>query len=256
MWAIWTAADDGSGGETQIIERFGGNEYTPDFSPDGSTIAWTHCFSPSCPGSEIWLADADGTNRRALTDNGVVDFSPAWKPDGSAIAFASRRSGGSSGPPQIWRIDADGTGQTQLTNVVYNHSPSWGYVRTSIEVTIDIKPGSFPNSINLGSGGATPVPILGSAKLNVNDIDPDTLTLGTAGIKTVGKTDRLLCSVDDVSGDFADGPEGAPDGFDDLVCHFLTMEIVSEEGDTEASIAGALYNATPIGGSDSVNIVP
>ena len=128
-----------------------------------------------------------------------------------------------------------------------------------IEVTIDIKPGSFPNSINLGSGGVTPVAILGSASLDVNDIDTDTLRLGTAGVKTVGKTDRTLCSVQDVSGDFSFDLQGLPDGFDDLVCHFVTMEIVPEAGDTEAKLAGNLLaeaGGTPIEGTDTVNIVP
>ncbi len=126
----------------------------------------------------------------------------------------------------------------------------------TLTVDIDIKPGSFPNSINLGSGGTTPVAILGSASLNVNDIDPDTLTLGTAGVKTVGKTDRTLCSVADVSGDFSAGPEGAPDGFLDLVCHFITMDIVPEEGATTATISGELNDGAVIEGVDSVNVVP
>lgn len=126
----------------------------------------------------------------------------------------------------------------------------------TIEVGIDIKPGSFPNSINLSSGGATPVAILGSTDLDVNEINVTTLSLGTAGIKTVGKLDKYLCSVEDVSGDFSFGPEGASDGFDDLVCHFVTIMIVPEEGDTVATLSGELLDGTPIEGSDSVNIVP
>jgi len=100
------------------------------------------------------------------------------------------------------------------------------------------------------------VAILGSASLDVNDINADILTLGTAGIKTVGKTARTLCSVVDVSGDFSAGPEGAPDGFDDLVCHFITMDIAPEAGDTTATISGELIIGTAIEGTDSVNIVP
>jgi hypothetical protein len=131
-----------------------------------------------------------------------------------------------------------------------------GKCKPSTVVDIDIKPGSFPNSINLGSGGATPVAILGSASLDANDIDTSTLTLGTSGVKTVGKTDRTLCSVVDVSGDFSSGPEGVPDGFNDLVCHFVTMSIVPEAGDAQATLSGALNDTTPIEGTDSVNIVP
>jgi hypothetical protein len=127
---------------------------------------------------------------------------------------------------------------------------------TSITVDVDIKPGSSPNSINLGSGGTTAVAILGSANFDVITVNPDTLTLGTAGVKTVGKTARTLCSVADVSGDFSAGPEGAPDGFDDMVCHFITMDIVPEAGETTATISGELNDTTPIEGTDSVNIVP
>ena len=97
---------------------------------------------------------------------------------------------------------------------------------------------------------------MGSADLDVDNINPDSLTLGTAGIKTVGKTARTLCSVVDVSGDFSAGPEGAPDGFLDLVCHFITIDIVPEAGDTTATIFGNLNDGNFIEGVDSVNIVP
>jgi hypothetical protein len=125
-----------------------------------------------------------------------------------------------------------------------------------LPVAIDIKPGSFPNSINLGSNGTVPVAMLGSVTLNVGDIDVSTLTLGTAGVKTVGKTDRFMCSVYDVSGDFSGGLEGAPDGFLDLVCHFVTVNIVPEEGGTTARVMGDFIAGGGFEGTDSVNIVP
>ncbi len=49
---------------------------------------------------------------------------------------------------------------------------------------------------------------------------------------------------------------GGPDGFDDLICHFVTMTIVHEEGDTQAELSGTLIDGTIIEGTDSVNIVP
>jgi hypothetical protein len=125
-----------------------------------------------------------------------------------------------------------------------------------VAVGVDIKPGSFPNSINLGSSGATPVAILGSAAFDVSTIDVSTLTLGTAGVKTVGKADKYLCSVADVSGDFTAAPEGRADGFLDLVCHFNTINIVPEEGGTVATVKGDLLTGLPFEGSDSVTIVP
>jgi hypothetical protein len=129
-------------------------------------------------------------------------------------------------------------------------------LRRWIPVAVDIKPGSFPNSINLGSNRTTPVGILGSATLDVGNIDVDTLTLGTAGVKTVGKTARLMGSVADVSGDFTGGLEGAPDGFLDLVCHFVTVNIVPEVGDAVAKVRGDFIGGGGFEGTDSVNLVP
>ena len=149
------------------------------------------------------------------------------------------------------------TAQFRLDNVVVE-----GECTTLVD--IDIKPGSFPNSINIGSSGATPVAILGSATLDVNDIDTTTLTLGTAGlksvgnVKTVGKNDRQLCSIEDVSGDFSLDLEGMPDGFDDLVCHFVIISLIPEIGDTTATLSGnftAAAGGGAIEGTDSVNIV-
>ena len=143
----------------------------------------------------------------------------------------------------VWEI-----GDRLVVDIQAQHAPH--------QVGIDIKPGSFPNSINLRSRGATPAAILGSDDLDVNDIDADTLTLATAGVKTVGRPDNpLLCSVEDVSGDFSSGREGWPDGIDDLVCHFTTYQIVPEGGDTEATLSGELNDGTPIEGTDSVRIV-
>lgn len=45
---------------------------------------------------------------------------------------------------------------------------------------IDIKPGSFPNSINLGSNGVVPVAIFGSVTFDVKQIDPNTIKLVTS----------------------------------------------------------------------------
>ena len=146
--------------------------------------------------------------------------------------------------------------QSEIQDIFNAGSAGKCKIEPVADVTIDIKPGSFPNSINLGSGGTTPVAILGSATLDVNDIVITTLTLGTAGIKTVGKTDKILCSIEDVSGDFSVSLEGAPDTFDDLVCHFVTVDVIPEAGDTDAKISGDLISGGTFEGTDSVNIVP
>lgn len=116
-----------------------------------------------------------------------------------------------------------------------------------IPVVIDIHPGSDPNSINLCSNGAVPVAILGSPDYNVDDIDPDTLSFAGAGVKVVGRKDpRTLCSFEDVNAD----------GLDDLVCHFITTDLGALDGASmTATVAGNLFDGTPIQGADNVNVV-
>jgi Tol biopolymer transport system component len=61
--------------------------------------------------TEIFVADANGTNARRLTVDDSVDDQPSWSPDGTRIVFRSRRSGYSD----IWIMNADGSAQRNLT---------------------------------------------------------------------------------------------------------------------------------------------
>ncbi len=38
---------------------------------------------------EIWIMDADGSNKQQITSNGKANFAPFWHPDGSRVIFAS-----------------------------------------------------------------------------------------------------------------------------------------------------------------------
>lgn len=72
---------------------------------------------------EIWLIDTAGRNARQLTDNTVMDTSPAWSPDGSRIAFVSNRDGND----EIYSMNADGGDVRRLTNTpaASESFPAW-----------------------------------------------------------------------------------------------------------------------------------
>jgi hypothetical protein len=112
-------------------------------------------------------------------------------------------------------------------------------------VTIDIKPNSTPNTVNLGSGGVVAVAILSSATFDATTVDPLTVTLASAPVKLKGNgTPQVL--VQDVNGD----------GRQDLVVHIETEALQLSETDTQAVLEAETFGGTAIVGTDVVRIVP
>lgn len=73
---------------------------TPDWSPDGARLAFATIVDPGKTteaGSpmgqqDIWVIDADGSNRKRITEGKGVNLSPTWSTDGR-LYFISNRSG-------------------------------------------------------------------------------------------------------------------------------------------------------------------
>lgn len=98
-----------------------GDNSEPAWSPDGTEIAF---ISDRAGPNRLYVMQADGTNQRALTQDGGVDFEPAWSPDGQRIAFANDQL--AAGQFQIYQIRPDGTGESRVTHDARNdQSPSW-----------------------------------------------------------------------------------------------------------------------------------
>ena len=109
-----------------------------------------------------------------------------------------------------------------------------------LEIDIDIKPGSFPNSINPNSNGKIPVAILTTDIFDATTVDRDTVRFGP------GEAAPLRWAVEDVDGD----------GDLDLVFHFKTRETGIAPGDTEATLIGETFDGVAVEGTDSVRMVP
>ena len=112
---VWIATRDGGFQrqvtDTDVVER------SPSFSPNGRSIVFaTEITSRNRQTAErgnIVRIQTDGTDRRKLTDTGIVVADPSFSPDGNKIVFERT---GSDATPQVWKMASDGSDLTQLTD--------------------------------------------------------------------------------------------------------------------------------------------
>jgi Tol biopolymer transport system component len=64
---------------------------------------------------EIWVMNADGTNKRQVTQNGKANFAPYFFPDGKRIIFASNIDDPRGRNFDLYRINVDGSGLERIT---------------------------------------------------------------------------------------------------------------------------------------------
>lgn len=103
-----------------------------------------------------------------------------------------------------------------------------------LPISIDIKPGSFPNSINPNSKGVIPVAILTTSNFDTSTVDASTVKFGSA--------QAVKSSIEDVDND----------GDLDMILHFNTETTGIACGQTSAILTGQTLDGIPIEGSDSI----
>lgn len=88
-----------------------GPEFDGAWSPDGEWIVYRDSSRGINVDDEIFIAAADGSQRRNLTNDPANDWGPDWSPDGTTIVFNSDRDGG---PLRGYIVRPDGSNLIRL----------------------------------------------------------------------------------------------------------------------------------------------
>jgi TolB protein len=98
----------------------GGVNTYPVWSPDGKKLVFRRMLGET--NSEVFVANADGSDARNLTNDPAFDGWPAWSPDGKKIAFASNRNRNY----EIYIMNPDGSGVQKVANTEgRGTAPKW-----------------------------------------------------------------------------------------------------------------------------------
>jgi uncharacterized delta-60 repeat protein len=227
-------ASFGSGG--MVTTDFGGAAFDAAFGvalqPNGKIVAAGGTFS--FPSADFALAryKADGsldpsfgTGGKVTTDFGAFDVASAvaLQADGKIIAAGQ---GGAGSDFALARYLGD---------------------TSAIVVSVDIKPGSSTNPINLSSHGVIPVAILTTDSFDAANVDPSTVCFGDDD--NAGQRDCMEADgeghIEDVNGD------GRPD----LLLHYEVSQSGIDPGDTTACVSGKTFAGVNIEGCDSITTI-
>jgi TolB protein len=106
---------DLSTGQRRVVARYGGSNFSPASSPDGTKVAMILSKDGS---PDVYVCNADGSNLKRLT-TGVEDSSPCWSPDGRWICFATKIGG----QRRLAKVPAEG-GAVQVVHTVGTLNPT------------------------------------------------------------------------------------------------------------------------------------
>jgi hypothetical protein len=202
-----------------------------------------------------WYVSGDAFLAATSTTGGAtefkVDYTDFGITEGDAIKMAIDRNNGPPPPAEprygvsaFWPAGADVYGNDGPPN--RPDISTWGDVTLSpgiVSVTIDIKPGSCPNSINPKSKGRIPVAILTTGDFDASIVDPDTVVFLSAS--------PVHWAMEDVD----------HDGDVDMILHFKTKEcdfslLVDEGGKYPyAYLTGETNEGQLFEGKDTVRLV-
>jgi hypothetical protein len=232
-----------NGGWQPDIDYIGGSptyfQVNPSISTDSNNnlhVVWfgKHSGSPTyfqvrhCKYDNGWGTVENLTN--ATIDQMYPNLISGYYPE----VFGKKINRPYSGYAFVWN---DGP------TIRFYKSPDLSWEPPVQDISIDIKPGSYPNSINPKSNGKLPVAILTTEDFDASEVDPDSIDFLSAS--------PLMWAMKDV--DY--------DGDIDMILHFKIKELnfnllVDEGGEYPyAYLYGETYNDISIEGKDTVRLI-
>jgi Tol biopolymer transport system component len=127
---LWTMDPDGR--QKKRITKTIGYDGGAVFSRDGEKIVWraNHPGNPETEARyrnllkdnlttpmkmELFIAGADGSNAKQITNFGCASFAPTFTPDGRKIVFSSNKHECDGRKFELYMINVDGSGLEQVT---------------------------------------------------------------------------------------------------------------------------------------------
>ncbi|HEU0185654.1 MAG TPA: PDZ domain-containing protein, partial [Blastocatellia bacterium] len=105
---LWIAPRNG--GEASRLTTGVGNESSPQFSPDGTTVAFTGEYDGNV---DLYTVPASGGVPKRVTYHPGPDLLAGWTPDGKQLLFASQRASTSGRFLRLFTIPVDGAFPTE-----------------------------------------------------------------------------------------------------------------------------------------------
>ncbi|MFP4624641.1 MAG: M28 family peptidase, partial [Gemmatimonadota bacterium] len=155
---IYTMKTDGS--DVRKLTDEIGYDGGPFFSPDGTKIVY-RAHHPATPEAvadyrrlldqglirpialDVWVMDADGSNKVRVTDNGAANFGPFFHPSGEKIIFSSNMHDPTGREFDLYLVGVDGSGLERVTvHPDFDGFPMWS----------PTDPGTFVFASNRGGG--------------------------------------------------------------------------------------------------------